>query len=424
MSPNGRIPLLDLVLSLSDTIDLVSPRVANHHLEVAYIAGELAKECGLAAEQRAEILTAGALHDIGALSLKEKLANLQFELREPHGHARLSCRILKTFSSLSRQAELVRFHHVPWNGGQGSEFGGERVPLGSHILHLADRVSALKDGGGHILNQADAIKERIRGQSNRMFMPDIVGAFERLAEKQSFWLNAACQRIELPLSESVELPSLSLDGDELLSLAKLFARIIDFRSVQTATHSAGVGATARSLAELAGFSKTQCRRMEIAGYLHDLGKLAVAPEILEKRGQLTKEEFNVIFSHPFFTYRALQRIRGFGIVNVWASYHHERLNGKGYPYHLTAADLPLGARIVAVADVFTAMLEERPYQKSLSAESASRKIRRLADDSELDQELAVLLKFNLDKVESVRRNAQAAAAEEYREFRQGREKVL
>ena len=416
MLPEAKIPLLDLVLSLSDTIDLVSPQLANHHLEVAYIARELAKEYGLPAKQQNELLTAGAVHDVGALSLSEKLETLEFEIKNPSRHAELGYLLLETFSPFSELAPIVRFHHVPWNGGDGSGFNGERVPVGSHILHLADRISALRNRSEYILNQADNILERITAESGKMFMPDLVDAFARVSEKQCFWLNITSPHIELPISQNGEMPSMSLNMEELLSLSKLFARIIDFRSRYTATHSAGVGAVSKALARLAGFSETECGMMEISGYLHDLGKLAIPAEILEKPGKLTKDEFNVIFSHPLFTYRSLQRIRDLSTINMWASFHHERLNGCGYPYHHRAAELQPGARIMAVADIFTAILEERPYHKNTTVKAAMTIIQKLSDNSELDPGIAALLKRNLDKINSVRVAAQTAAIKEYRDF--------
>lgn len=412
----AKIPLLDLLFCLSDTIDLVSPKLANHHMEVAYIARELGKAYGLGAEHQNALMTAGMLHDVGALSLTEKLADLDFKLRKPHHHAELSYLLLKSFPRLTGSALMARFHHVPWNGGEGARFNGHNVPLGSHILHLADRISALKNKKDYILDQSGDIRERIKKESGKMFMPDLVDAFRRLSEKQCFWLDMACPNVELPLSEGAEIPEVRLDLDELLSLTRLFAQIIDFRSKYTATHSAGVAAVGKTLARLAGFPETECRLMELAGYLHDLGKLAVPSEIIEKPGKLTKEEFNVVFSHPFYTRRALHRIKDLGTVTLWASLHHERLNGGGYPYHLPAGELSRGARIMAVADVFTAILEERPYQRDIGVDTAMGIIRKLADGSALDPEIAGLLRDNQDKVNSVRVGAQEAATAEYRDF--------
>src|SRR5690606_8284531 len=114
-----------------------------------------------------------------------------------------------------------------------------------------------------------------------------------------------------------------LNLDELIKLSEVFAYIIDFRSPFTANHSLGVAQVARKLAELAGFSENECKMMLIAGYLHDIGKLAISNEILEKPEKLETDEFNIIKSHVFYTYRTLESIKEFETINIWASLHHE-----------------------------------------------------------------------------------------------------
>lgn len=416
MTGNESIPLMDLVLGLADMTDLVSPDLVNHHLEVAYIAGELAGEAGLPGEKRAELVTAGALHDLGALSLAEKLGAMRFEARNPYGHAEMGYRLLKTFAPFEGVAGLVRFHHSRWDRGDGSGADPRAVPLGCHILHLADRVAVLKDRRSHILDQADGIREKIKRESGAMFQPDLVGAFLRVSEKPAFWLSAASPRAELSRPSDGEGPALRLESCELLALTRLFAHIIDFRSRFTATHSAGVAAVARELAALAGMTGRELLLIEIAGYLHDLGKLAVPAEILNKEEPLTRHEFNVIYSHPFHTGRALRRIRGLGEAAVWAADHHERLNGRGYPYRLPAERLPTGSRITAVADVFTAIVEGRPYQERMGPETAIKIIGRQAENGQLDPAIYELLAANAPRVDAERTRAQAAAAREYENF--------
>src|SRR5208337_2538002 len=101
----------------------------------------------------------------------------------------------------------------------------------------------------------------------------------------------------------------------------------------------------------------------IAGLLHDIGKLSVPEDILEKPAPLDCSEVNKIKAHSFMTHRILENIGSLDKITQWASLHHERLNGTGYPYHYGKEKLPVGARIIAVADVFTALTENRPYRK-------------------------------------------------------------
>jgi HD-GYP domain-containing protein (c-di-GMP phosphodiesterase class II) len=400
----------DLIVSLSRAADLVSPALASHHLRVAVIAYSIGRELNLSAAQINDTVLAAALHDVGAFSLAEKTAALQFELENPHQHAEIGYRLLKSYSPFSQAADIVRFHHVP--SSHGDWFNGNKVPLSSHIVHLADRVAVLVGEQRGVLGEAREIYEKIREQSGKMFVPDLVEAFGSLAEKESFWLDAASPPdLALPGALAIEA-----DINELLDLARLFSRIIDFRSRFTATHSSGVATSAEQIARFVGFSERECGMMKVGGYLHDLGKLAVPAEILEKPSELTETEFNVIRGHTYYTYRILAPIEELYDINNWASFHHERLDGSGYPFHRKGRDLPLGSRIMAVADVFTAITEDRPYRKGMPEEKAMQVLHRMADKQALDHDIVYLLKVNFAKINASRTEAQARAAEEYREY--------
>jgi len=157
--------------------------------------------------------------------------------------------------------------------------------------------------------------------------------------------------------------------------------------------------------------------MKVAGHLHDLGKLAVPAEILEKPAKLTEEEFDIIKSHTFYTYSILETISDLDVINAWASFHHERLDGKGYPFRHKGEDLSLGSRIMAVADVFTAITEDRPYRKGMTSDRALQVLQQMAANSALDSGIVSLLTLHYNEIDSMRIDAQTAAMEEYQQFR-------
>ncbi len=410
------IPLFSLVRCISKALDLVSPTLANHHYRVAYIAHGLGMESGLETKKLYELAIAGALHDVGAFSLREKLHIMAFEMENPHYHAIKGHLLLHRFEPLADIAAFIQFHHVPWDGGGGSEVSGKPVPLESHILHLADRIAVLIGKQTEVLGQVKQICEIIKGQSGGMFVPDLVDAFLNYASKEYFWLDAASSSLDSILLAKLGMEGIKLDLEKFLGFTKMICRLIDFRSSFTATHSSGVAATAEELARLTGFSAQDCQFIRIAGYLHDLGKLAVPVEVLEKPAKLTEEEFNIIRCHTFHTYRILESIPGMEVVNAWASYHHERLNGDGYPFHFAGRNLSLGSRIVAVADVLTALTEDRPYRKGMSNESALQALQEMAGDRSLDANIVSLLSLHFDNINSLRVAAQADSMEEYRRF--------
>lgn len=157
-------------------------------------------------------------------------------------------------------------------------------------------------------------------------------------------------------------------GAELVkgSPVHVFSCIVDAKSTFTREHSDGVASLARHIGGLFGMSERTCDMLELAGLLHDLGKLRVPDTLLEKPGKLNSLEYAAVQRHSFDTYNILKNIHGFEDIALWAGQHHERVNGSGYPYHLKSPQLSREARIIAVADVFQALAQNRPYRKALS----------------------------------------------------------
>ncbi|NLL51155.1 MAG: HD domain-containing protein, partial [Peptococcaceae bacterium] len=119
---------------------------------------------------------------------------------------------------------------------------------------------------------------------------------------------------------------------------------------------------------------------------HDLGKLAVPKKILDKAEPLREEEFQIVKTHTFHTYNLLSLARFSKNIVEWASYHHERLDGTGYPFRMSADTLTTGARLMAIADIFTALTEDRPYRRALPRERAMNILEKNAG-AWVDQEL-------------------------------------
>jgi len=410
MNEEKRHPLFNLALVLTDTSDLVNPALVNHHKQVAYTSIAIAEEMGIDNQQKKSIALAAILHDIGAFSLRERMDLQQFIPDNPHPHALMGFKLLSNNEKLSDAAQIIRFHHIPWDRGNGAEVDGEPIPIGSHIIHLADRIVVSINRSRNILGQIKQIHEKIQGYSGKIFKPDLVEAFLDISVREVYWLDLVSPSLASILLEKVD--NIFIDDRSLTSVAQLFSRIIDFRSRFQAIHSDGVTAVAETLAKLAGFDERECWMMKIAGCFHDLGKLAIPDEVLDKLETLSKDDFDYMRCHSFYTYRGLEGIESLGKIVPWAGFHHERINGNGYPFHLRASDLSTGSRIMAVADVVTAAMEDRPYRPGMSAVKIQQIVKLMAENSELDGDIVSLLISNFDVVNSARMKAQQAAEAE------------
>ncbi|MGE5643472.1 MAG: HD domain-containing phosphohydrolase [Byssovorax cruenta] len=410
------IPVFDLVLCLSQAVDLVSPLVADHHKRTAQIAYGLGMQMKLSRQELHDLVIAAALHDTGGLRRSDRLVALDFEYQDPYGHSVMSYLLLKSFSPFQNVANIVRFHHVPWLDGEGAVFDGIPVPRASHILQLADRVAVLLDPNNDVLGQVDAILQKIHSQSGERFVPEQVQALEMLAEKEAFWLDAIYSEELHKLNRRLKWEEMQISEEDFLGLMNLFRRIIDFRSPFTASHSAGVAAVAEWLAGYCGFSSADCRMIRLAGLMHDLGKLAVPAEILEKPGKLTREEFSLVRRHTYYTFYLLEPLKVLDVIRIWGAFHHERMDGHGYPFHLVDRELPLGSRIVSVSDVFTALTEDRPYRRGMTSAEAFQIIADGVTQQRLDKQVVGILRDHLDEINEVRRLSQASASQEYHQF--------
>lgn len=407
------INLLDLVSCFSEALDLISPVVANHHKQVAYIAYSLARELDLSETQSKTIALAAGLHDVGALSLAERLEAQQFDDQRIQRHAELGYHFLKDFKAVGDAATMIRYHHLPWESGQGQQYEGDPVPLGSHIIHLADRITVLINKDQEILQQSSAIVQTISENTGTMFHPDHVDAFIHLADYEFFWLDIISPSLGAIITRPLHAQSLEMDLHEMESFAQFFAHMIDLRSPLNAYHSKGVAVTAEFIANKLGFSKLECQMLKIAGYIHDLGKLAIPPNILEKAGPLTRDEFSIVKSHAYHTYRILSNIRQADVITAWAALHHECLDGSGYPFHITERDLPLGSQIMAVADVLTAVCEDRPYRKGMDQKTALGVLHKQVQEKRINRDLAAIPQKYYEEIDELRTRVQHEAAEFY-----------
>ncbi len=410
------VRLLDFLAGLSGALDLVSPEVVGHHKRVAYASVRLAQRLELSRAERTDLFMAGLLHDVGGFTLHSRLAALQFEA-DGARHAEIGHRLLLQNPLLQGVARLVRHHHTPC-----ARFGAldeaPRALFLSNILNLMDRVDVLHMRYG--MADTDEIFARLAQRAGRQFLPELVRALGDLVADPSFWLGLTSPDPAAALcAEAGLFADRGISRGELLPAARSFSQVIDFRSRFTATHSCGVAETACLLGRLAGLPEADVEALRLAGDLHDLGKLAVPGEILDKPGPLDEAERAVMRRHPELTASILGSVPGLEEVCAWASQHHEQLTGAGYPWALDAGVLSLGSRILAVADVFTAVREDRPYRAGISSADSVRLLRRLGAEGHLDRDLVELVAGHQRAINARRRDVQTRAAAEFREFYAG-----
>lgn len=165
------------------------------------------------------------------------------------------------------------------------------------------------------------------------------------------------------------------------SMAQALLQTLKLRDPYTYGHCRRVARHSKLLAQAAGLPESDQRSVEFASWFHDLGKLAIPDRILLHPGKLDDEQMAVIREHPIKSVEVLQPLTTvpfFKGTIPGVLYHHERIDGCGYPYGLAGDRIPLTARIILVADTFDAMTTTRPYRKGLSAETAYKELQLFA----------------------------------------------
>ncbi|HEB68269.1 MAG TPA: HD domain-containing protein [Desulfobulbus sp.] len=399
----------NLLLSLSDAVDLANSKIASHQMRTAFIVWQLCRTAQLPEVETDQLYMAALLHDIGALSLEEKQRLHDFIEVDLDTHCILSEALFNLSPLLSPAARVVRFHHKPWR--EWDDPLSSPDVFGAQILYLADLLERFIVRDQYILLQVDDLKKKILAVSGNELHPEIVDLFMQIAHREDFWFDLTSPRLYSLLLHSGPYRLTEIGSSSIFSIASLFRHIIDFKSRFTASHSTGVAECAVLLSQKFGLTDTEIVQMEIAGYFHDLGKLAVPNAILEKNSGLTKEEFAIIRQHTYFTYSVLNTVGGLDQISEWAAFHHERLDGSGYPFHISADKINIGARIMAVADLFTAVAEDRPYRKGMERKQIESILLSQVNKNANDKRITMLLLDNYQEIVARVKEKQALSTE-------------
>lgn len=395
------INLHEAVYSLSDALDLVGVTHIHHGKRVAYMAAECGKQMGWTGQRMDDLFQAAILHDCGVSKTIVHSRLAQFEWEKEGDHCKIGAVLLNSCPLLEHLAPVIRYHHTHWSELKELDLP-EEVKLAANCIYMVDRVDVLSLGflvdQSNLLLGREEIRKKIFEKRGDWFCPELVDAFLQVSRSEAFWLSLENEHVSGYVSVWLsETKVREMDFEELRSIVRIFSYIVDAKSPFTKSHSDGVARLARYLGELFELSDESCEMLELAGLLHDIGKLRQPDELLDKPGKLTPEEYSHIQRHSFDTYSILKNIKGLEKVTQWAALHHERADGSGYPYHLHTEGLAIEARIVAVADVFQALAQKRPYREPLQPDEIMEILNEMVDDGKLDRNVVMRVDKDLQR---------------------------
>ena len=317
----------------------------------------------------------------GAPSWKKTMRILQIGLSQNRNNAemiKLRCergaQIARKLGLSAETAEAIHGLDEHWNGmGYPDRLRGKEIPQLARILAVAQHLDLFA------CERSPAMAvQTLCERSGVWFDPALVKIVQNLDREGRLW--SSC----LPTDEVESVRQLALgmepfpgsgirlgvQHDEIDNICEAFAAVVDAKSPFTYRHSVGVAEVAREIAIALELPRAKRQLIWRAALLHDLGKLAVPNTILDKPGKLTAEEFAIVKEHPRLSREILGRVKPFYEMAEIAGAHHERLDGTGYPDNRCAEDLSLEAKLVAVADFYRALVEDRPYRAGMTHQEA------------------------------------------------------
>ena len=392
------LDVLGLVAACSYALDCVETELVHvtsrHAKRVAYMSVCVAEQLGICGKDLQDLAVYALLND-NALTqyIQEELHSNLTDMKEMPRigvHCSIGEENIQGFPFHTDVKNVILYHHENADGSGPFGKKSEEVPLFSRIIHLCDlldQACCRKAFTTETWEWAKDVLKRIRGT---MVDEECAEALERIFSEEYFLSLGG--NFEASLWNKVPRQKQELDFSQIKKLAGFFAKIVDYKSPFTSTHSIGVAERAEKLSRYMGFDEETVQKMYLAGALHDIGKVAVGNEILEKPDRLTDAEFAVMKHHAAYTYNILSEIDDFEEIRDFAAFHHERLDGTGYPFGKDASELNVQERMMACIDIYQALTESRPYKKGMSHERACEILKNMADKGWLDMDI-------IDKIE-------------------------
>jgi HD-GYP domain-containing protein (c-di-GMP phosphodiesterase class II) len=390
-----KISFISMLYAFSCGLDYVEHDMLGvstyHSKRVAYIASQLGGVFGLNDNQKSDLAGCALLHD-NALTeyIQEEVEKgndvLKTRKRDTSRHCIIGEQHAKSIPFFDNVENVILYHHE--NAGGTGPFGkrAEEIPLYSALIHLGDQL----DASFHFNTMPDEKYKRlvnfVRDKTGELFLPEHAEAFLDIFDRRKF-SGMVDQELDDSITRSFPMFCTEYRPEQVFAFSSVFARIIDYKSRFTREHSVGLAAKAAAISDYYHFDLEKKTAFYLAATLHDIGKLAVDINILEKPDRLTSAEFSAIQEHAWHSYRILRDIDGFQKMNPWASYHHEKLDGSGYPFGLSAIDLGFEERLMACLDIYQALVEKRPYKDGMSHNKAISILDKMAKKGSIDGDI-------------------------------------
>ena len=385
---SGSLPAHQIAGVLRRAFSYMDPRLVRHGERVAFIAYEMA----LVAPERVHVdgnllALLAVLHDIGAYKTEEIDRMVQFETEDVSAHSDFGYLFLQSTTSLCGCAEAILYHHTPWSALKNIDTSAKEYAA---LIHMADRVDILLS-----TSEEKDVLPALRALSGSAFKPELVDVFAEADQKRRISQRLLDGGYLLLLEDW--LRGFRFEDATAMELLRMIVYAIDFRSPFTVTHTTNTTAISRELGRRMGLTPEEGKALETGAFLHDIGKISIPVEILENPGRLTPKEMNKMRTHVVVSDEIIRGLVSDEVCEI-AIRHHEKCDGSGYPRGLTAERLTLSQRILAVADIVSALIRQRSYKSAYPKERVVGILERMRDAGELCPDVCQAMLTDYDAI--------------------------
>lgn len=378
-----------IIKVLSKTLKVMDKRLMEHGERVTYIVYQIYKQGKLEKEfDWKKLFLLSSFHDIGAYKTEEIDKMLQFETVNMKNHAAYGYCFLKNMSPLGDYAQAILYHHTPYE--QLTEID-EKYKEYASIIFFADRVDTLIQNRKNLTPQQyyDAL-------NNGMFSKRYLDIFKQINKNNEIRDDILTGKF-MPCVEGIVYSDHFISQEEALEYLKKLVYSIDFRSEYTVTHTINTIAISIYIGRKMKLCESDLDKLYLGALLHDLGKICIPLEILESPNKLTDSEMSVMRTHVEKTQEIIEGLVSDEICKI-AVRHHEKLDGSGYPYGLKENQLSVMERIIAVADIMSALTSTRSYKRAFPREKTISIIKDMKNTKKLDETVCDIVIADFDDI--------------------------
>jgi len=355
-----------------------------HSLRVAALCAKMGRETGYDNDSLSALFFCALFHDnaLTEYTLTQRLGGYKEIDLKPHceyGQRNVE------WLPFKKNIDGYILHHHSCESGAGP-FGVREFPHEAALIGAADMVDVINNLQRITPNGLSALRDKVAS---------CIGSFSTTSALEKLLDILDAELLESLRDENIHTtvrrsapPWKTQVGDEsVLRLAHFIAYIIDCKSKYTRKHTEQIAGRAWFMGEYYNYTREEKTKLYLAAALHDIGKIATPSEVLEKPDKLDKEEYKIIMDHVRHTQDWLDEVEGLGEIRRWASEHHEKLDGTGYPQKKHDTELDFNSRLLACIDIYQAVCEERPYHSARSHGETIPILYDMADKGFIDKKI-------------------------------------